>query len=194
MTPRGFHYSAGPADCAQARRYAAPNGLRGIALAAPAQFSPWPWRSSRSVVFCLSVWGCLLCGLSVCLVFAVVGFAGRAVLGLRCAASCFVFVLPVVGGAVACLRRLFCLLACRAVRCGFCGGGCALVLAVVLPCRSAVCLAVGCGVAGCAGCRSVPVAVSRLRVGLLSAVGSDGGCAGGGGVGCRPRFWKNFCG
>lgn len=147
---------------------------------------------SRAAVFCLSVWGCLLCGLSVCLVFAVVGFAGRAVLVLMCAASCFVFVLPVVGAAVVFLRLLFSLR--LAVRCGGCGGGCALVLAVVLPCRSAVCLAVGCGVAGCAGCRLARVAVFRLRVGLLSAVGSEVGFAGGGGVGCRRRFWKKFCG
>lgn len=147
---------------------------------------------SRAAVFCLSVWGCLLCGLSVCLVFAVVGFAGRAVLVLMCAASCFVFVVPVVGAAVVFLRLLFSLR--LAVRCGLCGGGCALVLAVVLPCRSAVCLAVGCGVAGCAGCRLARVAVFRLRVGLLSAVGSEVGFAGGGGVGCRRRFWKKFCG
>lgn len=187
MTPRGFHYSAGPADCAQARRDAAPNGLRGIALAAPAQLSPWPWRSSRSVVFCLSVWGCLLCGSSVCLVVVVVGFAGRAALVLMCAASCCGCVLPVVGGAVACLRVL-CL--CLAVRCGGCGGGCALALAVVLPCLCAACLAVGFAVVGCAGCRSVPVAVSRLRVGWLSAVASEAGCAGGGGVGCRRRFCR----
>ena len=185
MTPRGFHYSAGPADCAQARGYAAPNGLRGIALAAPARLNGCPWRWSRVVVFCLSVWGCLLCGLFVCLVVAVVGFAGRAVLVLRCAASCFVFVLPVVGGAVVCLRGL-CL--CRVVRCGGCGGGCALLLLVAFLCLSAVCLAVGCGVAGCAGCRSVLVAVFRLRVPWLSAVGSEVGFVGGGGFGCRRRF------
>lgn len=121
-------------------------------------------------------WGCLLCGLFVFLVFAVVGFAGRAVLGLRCVASCFVFVLPVVGAAVVSLRLLSSLR--LAVRCGLCGVGCASALAVVFPCRSAACLAVGCGAVGCAGCRSALVAGSRLRVGSLSAVGSEVGCCG----------------
>ena len=128
-----------------------------------------------------------MCGLSVCLVVAVVGFAGRAVLVLRCAASCCGCVLPVVGGAVVCLRGL-CL--CLAVRCGGCGGGCALLLPVAFLCPSAACLAVGCGVAGCAGCRSVLGAVFRLRVRWLSAVGSEVGFVGGGGFGCRRRFEK----
>lgn len=62
MTPRGFHYSAGPADCAQARRYAAPNGLRGIALAAPAQSNKLPVAvvaGCRVLSVCLGVFAVL---------------------------------------------------------------------------------------------------------------------------------------
>lgn len=60
----------------------------------PAQANKMPlaFVAVGAAVFCLSVWGCLLCGLSVCLVFVVAGFVGRAVLVLMCAASCFGFV------------------------------------------------------------------------------------------------------
>lgn len=193
MTPRGFHYSAGPADCAQARGYAAPNGLTGhcaCGTRAAEQVARGGVAGCR--VFCLSVWGCLLCWLLSfvfrCLPAPCCRGPGCSRLGLLLLGSCCGVVLLWPGGvAVAgrpvrlwCRRRVF-------LPAAFAGGLRLVGLSVAVSgCRWPV-LAVGALVAGV----GAVLCLSGLAVGALCV---EAGVAGGGGFGCRRRFCKKFCG
>lgn len=139
----------------------------------------------------LSVWGCLLCWLLsfvfLCLLARCCRGRGLFRLVPLLPVSCRGAVLLWLGGVVVvgrlvrlwCRRRVF-------LSAAFAGGLRRVGLSVAVSgCRWPV-LAVGVLVGGSG-------AVLCLS-GLLVAVASDGGCAGGGGFGCRPRFWKNFCG
>ena len=179
MTPRGFHYVPLRGSFCQARVL-----THGALDKKPLASNGINARGGVRV-FCLSVWGCLLCWLLsfVCRCLLARCCRGRGCfrLGLLPLGSLCGVVLPLSGGVVVvgrlgrlwCRRRVF---LSGAFAGGLRRGG---LSGVVSGCRLRLALV---AVGGAVLCLS----------GLPVAVAFEGGCAGGGGVGCRPRLCKKI--